>query len=86
MWPFEEGGSCQILVDAIAQAHVALSHDLHCAQWYRTSGHDGAEKFHVTSLQQLSNVWSSRMSQICAVTDHLSFLSGAFGNLSASLS
>lgn len=63
-------------------AQVALSHDLGCARWYRTSGHYGLEKFHVTFMQQLTNVWSAGVYEICAVTDRWSFLTVSLGNLS----
>lgn len=48
------GGSCGIWLDAILG-----SHDLCCVWWYCTSGHYGLEKFHVTFMQQLTNVWSA---------------------------
>lgn len=40
------------------------------------------KKFHVTFMQQLTNVWSTGMHEICAVTDRRSLWSAAHWNLS----
>lgn len=38
------------------------------------------KKFHVTFMQQLTNVWSAGVYEICAVTDRWSLLTVTFGN------
>lgn len=40
------------------------------------------KKFHVTFMQQLTNVWSAGAHEICPVTDRWSFLTVTLGNLS----